>query len=109
MKKRWIFSGGLASLAALAIFVANSLTSPEGLAALEDNLTQTHSDIEHIQPTSFSAMQYSKTPPIILDVREEDEFAVSHISGAVRVSPDATADEVIELLLGKAEGADVVF
>ncbi len=36
-----------------------------------------------------------RTPPILLDVRTEKEFAISHLHGAVRVEPSAKADEVL--------------
>jgi rhodanese-related sulfurtransferase len=36
--------------------------------------------------------------PQVLDAREPAEFAVSHLAGAVRVSPDATAKEILASL-----------
>lgn len=46
-----------------------------------------------------------RTQPILLDVRTEKEFAVSHLRGAVRVEPSAKADD---LLLHLAPGRPVV-
>ncbi len=42
----------------------------------------------------------SRLAPVLLDVREADEFAVSHLPGAVRISPDAAASEIPAELLG---------
>ena len=36
-----------------------------------------------------------RPPPILLDVRTEKEFAVSHLHGAVRVEPSAKAAELL--------------
>lgn len=46
---------------------------------------------------------------ILLDVREEDEFTVSRIPGAIRISPNAREEEVLETLSGQVEGVHVVF
>lgn len=36
-----------------------------------------------------------RAKPQVLDAREPAEFAVSHLAGAIRVSPDATAKEIL--------------
>lgn len=36
----------------------------------------------------------SRAQPQLLDVREPEEYAVSHLAGATRVSPDATAKQL---------------
>jgi len=63
----------------------------------------------HINPDDLVDWQKSDRELIILDVREPDEFEVSHISGAIRVSPAAQPEDVAELLDGRANGADIVF
>lgn len=40
----------------------------------------------------------SRPAPLLLDVRTPKEFAVSHLPGAQRVDPDASAAEVLPLL-----------
>ncbi|MGL5018216.1 MAG: rhodanese-like domain-containing protein, partial [Luteolibacter sp.] len=37
----------------------------------------------------------ARKPPQLLDAREAAEFAVSHLSGAIRVDPDAGAEQVL--------------
>lgn len=37
----------------------------------------------------------SRVQPQILDVREPDEYAVSHLPGALQVDPDASATDVV--------------
>ena len=35
-----------------------------------------------------------RPPPVILDVRQAEEFGVSHLAGARRIDPDAKADAI---------------
>ena len=34
----------------------------------------------------------TRVPPLVLDAREPEEYAVSHLPGAVRIDPDASAE-----------------
>lgn len=36
----------------------------------------------------------NREPPVLLDVRELGEYAVSHLPSAIRVAPDATAEQL---------------
>lgn len=49
-------------------------------------------DVQHISTDSLAALLADTTlpAPLILDVRKPEEYAVSHLPGAVRVDPDAT-------------------
>ncbi len=52
-------------------------------------------------PTAELALRLADTnspAPLLLDVRKEEEFRVSHIPGAVRVDPDAKATTLAPLL-----------
>ncbi len=39
-----------------------------------------------------------RVPPVLLDVRQPEEYAVSHLPGAVRVDPDASAEVLRDTL-----------
>ena len=39
-----------------------------------------------------------REPPVLLDAREPEEFAVSHLHGAIRVDPSAKPEAVLPLL-----------
>jgi rhodanese-related sulfurtransferase len=41
---------------------------------------------------------FKRTQPVLLDVRKEMEYAVSHLPGAQRIDPQATAADVIKKL-----------
>ncbi|MBI3418090.1 MAG: rhodanese-like domain-containing protein [Verrucomicrobia bacterium] len=38
-----------------------------------------------------------RVPPLLLDVRKPEEFAVSHLSRAIQVDPEATAPDLLRL------------
>jgi len=40
----------------------------------------------------------NREPPVLLDVREPGEYAVSHLPGAIRVAPDASTNQLHEQL-----------
>lgn len=50
----------------------------------------------------------SRPAPILLDAREPEEYAVSHLPGAIQVDPDAGADALIATVLGPFSGRPVV-
>ncbi len=49
-------------------------------------------DVPLISPDSLAAALATRTPPLLLDVRTPEEFAVSHLRGARRVDSDTLAD-----------------
>jgi rhodanese-related sulfurtransferase len=52
----------------------------------------------------------NNTPSILLfDVREPDEFAVSHLPGAIRLAPDTTAEAFLRDYGGRLDGITPVF
>ncbi len=105
------------SLAALFAILATAgfvifLGAPNGqpaLTKLERQIASSHPDIEHIQPDTLIQWQSTGRKLIVLDVREEDEFAVSHIENALRVSPESSLREVTALLGDQVENADILF
>jgi len=109
MTKKRIVATVLAALAGLGAVGWYSFSPQDRLAQLEERLAQSHPQIEHINPDRLTDWQDSGRELIILDVRETDEFEVSHISGAIRISPAADPEDIAQLLDGKIDGADIVF
>lgn len=68
------------------------------LEGIERRLAEKHDDIDHIDADEFLSRGQPGIDYVLLDVREEDEFAVSHIHGAIRVDPGASAADVNEML-----------
>lgn len=57
-------------------------------------------NVEHISADELKdTLDGAATPePVLLDVRQEEEYVVSHLPGAVRVEPGSDASEVVETL-----------
>ncbi|MEP2735938.1 MAG: rhodanese-like domain-containing protein [Erythrobacter sp.] len=89
-----------------------------GAAALwldaEDGLVGVHQGIAAKSPSvaHISAEQLSRSNPashIVFDTRAGDEFAVSHISGAIRISPEMPTAEFLASYGTLASGKTAVF
>ena len=57
-------------------------------------------DVLHLSPTSLEEWlrDAARTPPQLVDARSEEEFGVSHLTGAVRIDPEATASAALDRL-----------
>lgn len=84
----------LGSAAVLGIGGALFITKTErGFRLLLDWMyEQEFSDVPLISPDSLAAALATSKPPLLLDTRTPEEFAVSHLRGARRVDPDSLAD-----------------
>ena len=54
--------------------------------------------VEHVSAEELNRRLESDAAPVLLDVREEAEYNVSHLPGAVRVQPGSDTSELIETL-----------
>jgi rhodanese-related sulfurtransferase len=70
------------------------------LAAVKRLVRARFADVTHLTPSQLAAWlaDPQRTPPLLLDVRTAEEYAVSHLPGAQRVDPECTAEEVIATL-----------
>lgn len=73
---------------ALGVTFLRAESAPETLAVYTASLKSRFPNVPTISTAELAAMDVS---PIVLDVREEKEFAVSHIAGAIRADNDASA------------------
>lgn len=64
--------------------------------------------VTQVSPQEVDRLLRSGAAVRLLDVREADEFAVSRLRGAVRVSPDASAAQVRQALGPVGPGATIV-
>jgi len=79
--------------------------SPPGdLAAYAATLRAKFPGVPTIAPSGLAAIEPS---PILLDVREENEFAVSHLPGAVRAGQDPVAQ--LQKMGAKSDAPVVVY
>ena len=57
---------------------------------MKEEVRETYPGVRHVSADSLAAWLASPaTPPLLLDVRTEAEFAVSHLPHARRIDPDA--------------------
>lgn len=68
---------------------------PKTLAAFEASLAEDYPDLRQLSPEQLLASDKS---PLLLDVRKPEEFAISHLAGAIQVDPDASSAEVRRLI-----------
>lgn len=99
-----------------AVFAANKhgwfhlIAPPSSLSAVERNIDRAFADVRHLAPAEFVGLARAPAAKIlVVDVREEEEFAVSRIDGALRIDPGASAADVAAMIGDRAAGADIVF
>jgi rhodanese-related sulfurtransferase len=70
----------------------------DGLAKWVATVRSKFPGVPQLSPADLAAWlnDKKKSPPQLLDVREPGEFAVSHLHGAINVSPDASAADAIK-------------
>lgn len=94
----------LAVLVALA--ACGSQTSDMTWTGVEARIQEAFPDVPSIDTTALSRMMQDPTRSLLLlDVRQADEFAVSHLQDAARV---ASPDHAAELLRGAPAGTTIV-
>ncbi|MGB3456132.1 MAG: rhodanese-like domain-containing protein [Litorimonas sp.] len=75
----------------------------DGLAALHADIASDYPAVAHVAADRMNALE----DVLLLDIREPDEFAVSRLPGAVRVSPDVGESELLSAV-GDLSGRTVV-
>ncbi|MCB1547012.1 MAG: rhodanese-like domain-containing protein [Hyphomicrobiaceae bacterium] len=85
------------------------LTGQRSLAKIEADISRRFTDIGHMPPKGLAERLANPQNIVLLDVREPTEFAVSHLPGAVRVTPGADVAEILKTLEGRIAGKTVVF
>ncbi len=79
------------------------------LAAVEAKVASEFPMLTHMAPDALAAMVSEGKPVVIFDVREEAEYAVSHLSGAQRVAPNSDPAAFAASVAETANGKTVVF
>lgn len=65
--------------------------------------------VQEMTTAELAARQQGGQPLVLLDVREAEEFALSHIPGAIRLQPGTPAREVLARHGERLAGAAAVF
>lgn len=100
----------LALLVAAMLWAAVSSAGAGGLAEVEARVEERYPGVAQLDAEALAAdlAGPAGSRPLLIDVREEEEFAVSRIADALRVSPSAWPSEVVAALGGKVRGRKVV-
>ncbi len=98
---RWGFAVGLA-------LSAPGAAADADLDELTQRLGQRFDRVAHIAPATLAEWRGSDEPVILLDVRSREEYAVSHLPGAIHVAPGTTAAEVLDRIGRPVTGARIV-
>jgi rhodanese-related sulfurtransferase len=77
------------------------------LDKIHRDIVSKYSDVKHLGAVEFQAMEDSAV--VVFDVREEEEFAVSHIDRAVRVDPDIELTDFVSKYSMQLAGKTIVF
>ncbi len=94
-----------ALVAALAFFAINSM-QPE-LDKIHNDIQANYDRVEHINAEEFLELDPGQI--VVFDVREPDEYAISHIAGAVQIDPSIDADAFFDEYEGLLAGKTAVF
>jgi len=98
--------------ALLIIGFAASIAIAGGQASmvlLERKLERQFPDVLNMIPEQFEALRAERpNGVIVLDVREPQEFTVSHLPGAVRVDPNISTADFINTFASKLKGKTVI-
>ncbi len=102
-----------ALVAALALTAAATVGASVPVQAfsldkVERNVAEDYPSVQHVLPDAVAGGSPGGNV-LLIDVREEDEFAVSHLPGALRADPDMDPDEFMREFGEKVAGKQVLF
>lgn len=66
--------------------------------SVKDMVRRDFPDVDHVSAEELSRELDRDAAPLLLDVREQAEYDVSHLPGAVRVQPGSAASELVDEL-----------
>ena len=99
---------GFASIVA-TLSISGTISDQENsaLSAKHEKIMQDFPGIAHISSDELQHIETNKA--LIFDIRETDEYNVSHIAGAILVSPKMSANSFLEKYNDAAKGKTVIF
>ncbi len=83
--------------------------APFTLEAIHQSIEKRYPTVRHISGDVLAQMLAEKQPLLLLDVREKNEFDVSRLPGAIRVSPNIWHRPFMRRFAKQAKGKTVVF
>ena len=77
------------------------------LAKIQDSIKSEFESVQHIEASRFETIPSGDV--VIFDVREQSEFDISHLEGALQVSPGISSREFISTFNQMLTGKTVIF
>lgn len=103
-------------LAALSAFLIALMLASTPVAAQSSKLLSIHEVIEedypavdHIDSQTFLESKSTSQELVVFDVREPEEYAVSHLKGAIQVDPDISQEDFLARFGDVLKDKQVVF
>jgi rhodanese-related sulfurtransferase len=106
-----VVAGLLLSVAAAGagmLLVAAPTKEPVSLQATIDEVSRRWPQIGHVTPAKLAPL-LKDGQVLVFDVREEPEYQVSHLPGAIRISPESAPAEFLARFGTGVKGKTVVF
>jgi len=91
-----------------ATAAAQNTSADKRLAKIHHTIQSDYPNLSHVSAEEMTAVLSGGDNILLLDVRKEKEYAVSHIDGAVRVDPDISEDKFMQLYGDQAVGKNIV-
>ncbi len=106
-----VFAFSTAFILASVFLGGASNASEFTLNSVHQDIIRDHKNLNHINRQTLANLLNAndKNQLLLIDVREKDEFTVSHISGARRLSPNSWRSSFMNNYAGQLEGKTVVF
>jgi rhodanese-related sulfurtransferase len=92
------------SLAALLLPAVPACAAQPNWAALKTEIREKFPAVRQVPVDELATRLEGEQPPLLIDVRKPEEYAVSHLPGAI----NASGRELVSLLEREATGRDVV-
>lgn len=107
-------SGGVVVTLALAspadaLGLGDLIAPPRSLETIARRLERDYPGLDHLRPEILASQLRAPDSLRLYDVREADEFAVSHLPNAERLSPAAPARAALRQIGGDVAGRRFVF
>ncbi len=99
----------LVALAGAYWIVSETADGGFTLPAIEAEVATRYREVPQMSANDLATRLRADPKPLLIDVREEAEFAVSHLEGATRAAPDVAPAQFLEKYAQQVKGRDVVF
>lgn len=82
---------------------------PDDLETLSAQLENRFEQVEHLSPQAVRALIQSDGGAVLIDVREQEEYVLSHLAGAIRVDPKGSPTQLSAVLARAQAGTPIIF